>query len=146
MTAQKTQQKNSWQKFFAFSKAYYKKTTLLILQDHIEDYQKIKSTGSSRELFLPENDFQTSSTVNFPFRISRPTKEMKLRLEYFFTCSSTYELNIMKKWVWALNRYIFKGPQVLRPKLKKKRTAEKVRKLSYTIFLSFISGSNNPRK
>ena len=128
MTAQKTQQKNCWQKFFAFSKAYYKKTTLLILQDHIEDYQKIKSTGSSRELFLPENDFQTSSTVNFPFRFSRPTKEMKLRLEYFFTCSSTYELNIMKKWVWALNRNIFKVPQVLRPKIKKKKNSRKSQK------------------
>ena len=26
---------------------------------------QIQKTGGSRELFLPENDFQTSSTVNF---------------------------------------------------------------------------------
>ena len=30
-----------------------------------------KKSGGSRELFLPENDFQTSSTVNFP---KKPTR------------------------------------------------------------------------
>ena len=38
--------------------------TLLILRDHIEEFQKIKKRGS-REKFLPENDFQTSFAVDF---------------------------------------------------------------------------------
>ena len=56
--------------------------------------------GGSRELCLPENDFQTSSTKNFPkiFQILeawKPTEDLKLRLEFFCTYGpSTYELNI----------------------------------------------------
>ena len=39
---------------------------LLILPDHTEDCQKIKKKGGPRDLFLPENDFQNSSTKKFP--------------------------------------------------------------------------------
>ena len=44
----------------------------------------------SRELFLPENDFQTTSTKNFLKIIHfleawEPSKDMKFRLEFFFT-------------------------------------------------------------
>ena len=57
--------------FFAFLNVYYPKTqlikfsTILILPYHKNNYYKIKKTGGSRELFLAEYDFQTSSPVNF---------------------------------------------------------------------------------
>ena len=60
--------------------------------------------GASTELFLPENDLKTSSTVNFPKNVKiletwKQTKDMNLRLDFFFTCSYTYELNkIYKNW------------------------------------------------
>ena len=38
----------------------------MILPDHMKDCEKIKKTEGYRELFLPENDFQTSPVVNFP--------------------------------------------------------------------------------
>ena len=72
--------------------------TLLILADHIDDYLKIQreNTEGSRELFLPENDFKTCSTVNVPNK--HPDSEgleTKQRQEtqtwIFFTCHSTYE-------------------------------------------------------
>ena len=71
--------------------------------------------GSSRELFLPENDFQTSSTINFPKNIQileawKPTKDIKFRLEFFCTCPSKYELNIIGNLFWALNTDVFKVP------------------------------------
>ena len=42
-------------------------------------------TGGFRELFLPENDFKTCSTVNFPikhpdFSSLEPNKDIKFRL------------------------------------------------------------------
>ena len=48
-----------------------------------------QKTEGSRELFLPENDLETSSTVNFPKNIQileawKPTEDMKFRLEFFF--------------------------------------------------------------
>ena len=67
--------------------------------------------GGFRELYLPKNDFKTCSTVNFPKKYMqileawRPMEDMKFRLEFFFTCSSTYEL-IIKKLFWTLNRNI----------------------------------------
>ena len=42
---------------------YSRCTTPLILSGHMEDLENQK-TGGSRELFLPENDFKTCSTVN----------------------------------------------------------------------------------
>ena len=50
--------------------------------------------------FLPENDFQTSSAVNFPRNILileawKPTEDMKFRLEFFSICPSTVSKSIM---------------------------------------------------
>ena len=44
-------------------------------------------TGGFRESFLPENDFKTCSTVNFPikhpdFSSLEPTKDIKFRLSF----------------------------------------------------------------
>ena len=52
-------------------------------------------TGASRKLFLNENDCQTSLTKFFPKNIQilevwKPTEDMKSRLDFFFTCSLTY--------------------------------------------------------
>ena len=77
---------------------------------------KNPKTGDFRELFLPENDFRTCSAVNFSttkkktFRFCRPGNQpnnVKFRLEFFFTCPSTYKLNIIEKLFWTLNRNIF---------------------------------------
>ena len=48
------------------------------------------------ELFLPKNDFRTCSAVNFLKKHAvlepwKPTKDMNFKLEFFFTCPSTYE-------------------------------------------------------
>ena len=58
----------------------------------------MKKRGS-RELFLLENDIQTSSAKSFPKDIQileawKPTKDMKFRLGFFCTCCSTYDFNI----------------------------------------------------
>ena len=63
-----------------------------LLIDSSRSYKRLlknKKTGGSRELFLPENDFQTSSTANFPKNIQileawKPTEDMKFRIEFFF--------------------------------------------------------------
>ena len=72
---------------------------LLILPDHMEDYCKIKTRGF-RELFMTEDNFQTSSALNFPkkHRISeawKSTVDMKFIPEFMCTCRSTYKLNII---------------------------------------------------
>ena len=92
-------------------------STLLI--DSSRSYKRLlknKTTGGSRELFLPENDFQTSSTANFPKNIQilearKPTEDMKFRVEFFLHNLVDNELNIIYKLFWACNRniYIFKG-------------------------------------
>ena len=51
-------------------------------------------------LILPKNDFQTSSTINFHKNVHileawKPTEDMKFRLDFFFTCPSTYVLNLI---------------------------------------------------
>ena len=64
----------------------------------MEDYLE-NSKRASRELFLPENDFKTSSTLNFPKNIQileawKRTKDMKHRLGlFFFIRPSPYEFN-----------------------------------------------------
>ena len=63
MAAQKRKKKNCQQNFFAFLNNYQTKTKLI----KIHNSQK---TGDSRELFLPENDFQTCSAVNSPKQYS----------------------------------------------------------------------------
>ena len=82
---------------------------------------KNKKTVGFSEVFLSENDFQTSSTVNFQKKFQnleawKPSKDMKIRLQFFFTYSSTYELNITQKSFWAFNKNIFKVLHVLREK------------------------------
>ena len=90
---------------FAFLDAYYPKTHLiksLNFLDSSRPYERLienEKTGGSRELFLLENDIQTSSEKNVPKNIQileawKPTKEKKFRLEFFCTCCSTYDFNI----------------------------------------------------
>ena len=49
-------------------------------------------TKGLREFFLPENDFETCYTVKVAWK---SMEDMKLRLEFFFTCPSTYKLNVI---------------------------------------------------
>ena len=56
---------------------------------------KLKKTGGFRELIVPGNNLKICTAVNFPkrtFRFFRPGNQP--RLEFFFTCPSTYKLNI----------------------------------------------------
>ena len=46
------------------------------------------NTGASMELFLPENNFKASSTVNFPKNVQilktwKQTKDMNLKLDFY---------------------------------------------------------------
>ena len=46
-------------------------------------------TGGFRELFRPENNFKKCSVISFPKNLQsleawKPTKNMKLRLEFYF--------------------------------------------------------------
>ena len=55
-----------------------------------------QKTGSSRELFLPENDCWTSSTKKFPkehpdFGGLETNRRHEIQTWFLFTCSSTYE-------------------------------------------------------
>ena len=103
MAAQK-RKKIFFQKiFFAFLNAYYLKTDQIKSLNSLVSFRpygrllKNKKAEVPRELFLPENDFQTSSTKIFPINIQilvawKPTEDTKVRLEFFSTCPSTYEL------------------------------------------------------
>ena len=72
MAAQKHNKKNCWQNIFAFLNAYYPKTQLIKIYNFLDSsrpYGRLlenPKTRGCRELFLPENDFQTSSTQIFP--------------------------------------------------------------------------------
>ena len=63
------------QKFFAFLNVYEPQTQLIKINISLDSTIPYKwllenqKTGGFRELFLPENDFQTSSTVDFPKNI-----------------------------------------------------------------------------
>ena len=63
--------------FFAFLNAYYPKTHLIKSHNSLNSsrsYGRLlenQKTGGSRKLFPSENDFQTSSAVNFPKKTSR---------------------------------------------------------------------------
>ena len=64
---------NCWLKFSAFLNAYLSKTQLNFF-DSFRPYGRLlenQKTRGSREIFLPENDFQASSAVNFPKKTSR---------------------------------------------------------------------------
>ena len=88
MMAQNCKKKKSLKKFFAFLNAYYLKTHLIKALNSLDSSRpykqllKIQKTGRSRKLFMPENDFQTSFTVNFSRKL---TEDMKFRPEFFFS-------------------------------------------------------------
>ena len=64
--------KKKLKKLFAFLNAYYPKTHLIKALNSLDSSRpngrlsQNPKTGGFRELFLPENDFQTSSTKNSP--------------------------------------------------------------------------------
>ena len=87
MAAQK-HKKNCWQKFFPFLNAYYPKTHLIKTLNSLDSSRPYgrqnKKTGGPRELFLPENDFQISSTKLSKKNIKileawNPTEDMEIR-------------------------------------------------------------------
>ena len=100
MVAQKYKKKLLAEMFFIFEVLLTPKPTnqdsqLRIVPDRKEDYEK-NQKRDSRELFLPENDFETSSTLIFQNNIQiledwKPTGDMKFRLEFFCTCPPTYK-------------------------------------------------------
>ena len=116
--------------FFAFLNASYPKTHLIQCLNSFESsrpYGRLlenKKQGDLRNYFClkmiskiaPQKFFQKIIQISEAWK---QTKDMKFRLEFFCPCSSTYELNIILKLFWALNRNIFKVPYVLRAKLKK---------------------------
>ena len=92
--------KKLWKEFFVFLNVYCPKTHLikaLYSLDSSRSYGRLlenPKTGASRDLFLPESDFKTSSAVNFLKNIQileawKQTKDMKLKLE-FFSCALLY--------------------------------------------------------
>ena len=70
MVAQKCK-KYCWQKFCNFLNAYYPKTHSIKSLNSLDSSRRYgrllenQNTGDSRELFPPENDFQTNSTKKF---------------------------------------------------------------------------------
>ena len=105
MAAQK-HQKMFLAEMFCILNVYYPKTHLIKALNSLDSsipnvrLSQNPKTGGFTELFAPENDFKTCSTVNFPKIIQilqawKPTKDMKFRLGLFFTCSSIYEVNII---------------------------------------------------
>ena len=64
--------KNFWQKLLAFLNVNYPRTNLIKAPYCLDSSRpngrllQNPKTGGFRELFLPENDFKTCSTVNFP--------------------------------------------------------------------------------
>ena len=70
MAAQE-RKKNFWEKYLAFLNVYYPNTHLikaLYSLDSSTSYGRQlenSKTGASRDLFLPESDFKTSSAVDF---------------------------------------------------------------------------------
>ena len=124
--------------------AYYPKTHLVKALNSLDSsrpYGRLlenPKTGGSRELFLIEGDFQTSSTKIFPekhpdFGGLKTNQKHEIQTWFFFTYPSTYELNMIQKLVWAFNRtssncHKFQW-ETLRNKL-----AKKAKKLNFTIF------------
>ena len=105
-------------------------------------------TERFRELFIPENDFKTSSTVNFSKK--HPDcggLETNWRHEiqtwiFFFTFPSTYELIIV---FWALNRNNFLIAISFEGKIFKKSAEKALRNWILQFSELYISGSANPR-
>ena len=108
--------------FLAFLKVYYPKTHQIKSFNSLDSSRPYRmllenhTLRASRELFPPENHFQTCTTKIF-FRKNiqilatwKATENMKFRLEYFCSRPSTYELNIKPKLFWAIIRNMFKVP------------------------------------
>ena len=73
---------------------------LLILPDHMEDCQKIKKKGVLGIYSYLKMISKIALQKNFLKNVQilkawKPTKDMKFRFEFFCTCPSTYELNIL---------------------------------------------------
>ena len=67
MAAQKRKRKQFWQKCLTFLNVYYPKTHLIKALYSLDSFRSCgrllenPKTGAPRDLFLPENDFKTSS-------------------------------------------------------------------------------------
>ena len=112
--------------------------------------RKSKKTGGSREVFLPENDFQTSFTVNFPkkhpdFEGLETNQRHENQTWIFFHMPFYIWPQYNTKIVWALYRNIFKVPQVLRAKFLKNHL-KRLKNCILQFFQLYISGSTNPRE
>ena len=90
----KTQKKFVSRNVFPFLNAYYSNIHLiqsLTSLGSLRPYRRLlenKKTGGSKELFLPENDFQNSPTNNFLknikiFEAWKLTADIKCRPEFF---------------------------------------------------------------
>ena len=90
----------------AFLNVFYPQTHLikaLYSLDSFRSYERLlenPKTGASRDLYLPEIDFKSSSGVNFPkkdldFGGLETNQRHETQTRIFFICSSTYELNII---------------------------------------------------
>ena len=103
-------------------------------------------TGGLRELFLPENDFKTCSTVMIQILEAwKPTEGMKLRLEFFCACPSTYKLNKRKNCFGHLMETSSKCNKFWRENLKK--ISQKGKTTEFYNFLElYIPRSANPKK
>ena len=81
MAFQKHQKKIVNRNFFSCLNAYYPKAHLIKSLNSLDSSRKygVKKKGDSRELFLPEKDFQNSSTKNFQknIQIWRPGNQPK---------------------------------------------------------------------
>ena len=90
MGAQK-RKKKLLAEMFCILNVYYPKTYLIKVFNSLDSsrpYERLlenHKTGGSRELFVPENCFQTSSTKHFPKNIQileawKPTEDMKFMI------------------------------------------------------------------
>ena len=103
MAAQKG--KKNRKKFFVCLNVYQPKIHLIKALNYLDSSSlngrlpQDPINGGFKELFLHKNEFKTCAAVNFlkkhlDLETRIPTKDMKFRLEFLFTCPSTYELII----------------------------------------------------
>ena len=105
MMAPQKHKKDFQQNLLPFLSVNYPNTHLikaLYSLDSSKSYGRLleySKTGASRDLFLPESDFKTSSAVNFSkkhpdFGGLETNQRQETQTRIFFICSSTYELII----------------------------------------------------
>ena len=105
MAAEKTQKKIVCRKYFAFLNACYPKTHLIKSLNSLDSsrpYGRLRKSknGALGNYFClkmisklaPQYIFQKNIQI---LEAWKPTEDMKFRLDFFCTCHSTYELNIM---------------------------------------------------